>query len=53
MNVAVAHDENTLEKNNLSTNLWELLKQGETDGRARNHIDAIKESLKRRKKNDC
>lgn len=53
MNAAVSQNRNASVKNDLSTNLWELLKKGETDGMARKHIDVIKESLKRRKKNDC
>ncbi|GAB6742171.1 hypothetical protein bcgnr5412_54660 [Bacillus cereus] len=50
MNAALAYKEIIEEKNDVSTNLWELLKRGETDGNARDHINAIKESLEKRKK---
>ncbi|KZD72343.1 hypothetical protein [Bacillus cereus] len=53
MNLALAYKENITEKNDVATDLWELLKKGETDGEARNHINAIRESLEKRKKNDC
>ncbi|MDA4083810.1 hypothetical protein [Bacillus cereus] len=53
MSLALAHKENIKEKNDIASDLWELLKKAETDGEARNHINAIRESLEKRKKNDC
>ncbi|EEL73396.1 hypothetical protein ABR769_25665 [Bacillus cereus] len=50
MSLALVHEENATEKNDIATNLWELLKKGETDGKARNHVNDIKESLEKRKK---